>query len=319
MVLVWPSELGWGIPTWLMREQRLAQVKINQSINQCYLSRSRRDSLLKSLFSILWEVHVQGSYAMVKGKAALDVPVLCEGIDGEVWSVMAQQCWHVTLQATKAALLHMSSQTESWHHPLFSFVSASALSLASWSLYTRCTTELETACLALSTRRGARGQHKRLPWKGTTPSKGTASSDWARCKSHMPDSIGTSTAAASCFWDISYFVWAQGVDMTIACMRSQGVDKIMSFVTSQGVHRSILGVRSQGVARTIPCVRSQGVDTTKPWVRRQGVGRQGVDRSILWVKLQGVDRSKPCASTKCWHDHTVCKRLQGVGRIIPCA
>ena len=68
---------------------------------------------------------------MVKGKAALDVPVLCEGIDGEVWSVMAQQCWHVTLQATKAALLHISSQTESWHHPLFSFVSASALSLAS--------------------------------------------------------------------------------------------------------------------------------------------------------------------------------------------
>ncbi len=46
---------------------------------------------------------------MVEGQAALDVPVLCEGIDGKVWPVMAQQCWHVTLQATKAALLNFLS------------------------------------------------------------------------------------------------------------------------------------------------------------------------------------------------------------------
>ena len=49
---------------------------------------------------------------MVQGKTALDVPVLCEGINGKVWPVMAQQRWHVPLQETKAALLHMSSQTE---------------------------------------------------------------------------------------------------------------------------------------------------------------------------------------------------------------
>ncbi len=43
---------------------------------------------------------------MVQGKAPLDVPVLCEGIDREVWPVMAQQCWHVTLQATNNLASH---------------------------------------------------------------------------------------------------------------------------------------------------------------------------------------------------------------------
>ncbi len=67
---------------------------------------------------------------MVQGKAPLDVPVLCEGIDREVWPVMAQQCWHVTLQATNTTLLHMSSQTESLHL-LLNYVSASPLTSAS--------------------------------------------------------------------------------------------------------------------------------------------------------------------------------------------
>ena len=91
------------------------ELAINESRSK---GRAARLSLLKSLLSFLSEVHVQGCDAVIQGQPPLDVPVLGEGIDGGIWSVMTQQCWHVTLHSTYMTSHNFAEHTTAWQMPV---------------------------------------------------------------------------------------------------------------------------------------------------------------------------------------------------------
>ena len=71
--------------------------------------------LLKSLISIFCELHVQSCDSMVQGHPPLNVPVLCEGIDGVVWPIVTQQSWHIPLHPTCCVCMY-ATRVWSWQH-----------------------------------------------------------------------------------------------------------------------------------------------------------------------------------------------------------